>query len=51
MFAQSRTGLQPRTPSLATFGASALIGGIYFTEDWIGKNAIRYIPVIGAKYN
>ncbi len=39
-----------RAPSLAAFGAGGLVGGIYFTDDWIGKNVIRLIPFVGAKY-
>ena len=39
------------TPSLATFGASGLVAGVYFTEEWIGHNVVRYIPFVGAKYN
>ncbi len=38
-------------PSLAAYGAAGFVAGVYFTEEWIGHNVVRFIPFVGAKYN
>jgi hypothetical protein len=37
-------------PSAALFGTTGLVAGIYFTDNWLGHNVLRHIPLIGDRY-
>eukprot|EP00040_Diaphanoeca_grandis_P004452 m.28803 g.28803 ORF g.28803 m.28803 type:complete len:91 (-) comp15987_c0_seq1:260-532(-) len=39
--------LVTEVPTLARFGVAAGVAGVYFTDNWIGHNLLRYIPVLG----
>ena len=39
-----------RAPTFAGFGITGGMLAVYFTDDWIGKEVLMYVPVIGDKY-
>eukprot|EP00051_Salpingoeca_urceolata_P027443 m.481498 g.481498 ORF g.481498 m.481498 type:complete len:82 (-) comp22189_c0_seq1:133-378(-) len=37
-------------PSLALYGAAAGIAGVYFSDVWLGRYALQYVPWVGDKW-
>ena len=37
----------PRYPTAIGYGAAAGLAGVYFTDAWIGRNVLRFVPWIG----
>ena len=37
-------------PSLAVYGATAGLGALYFTSEWVGQEILKYVPGYNKKY-
>ena len=46
----ARVGVKCRAVTGAGFGAAGFLGAVYFTDQWLGKHAMQFIPWIGSKY-
>eukprot|EP00048_Salpingoeca_helianthica_P014536 m.222167 g.222167 ORF g.222167 m.222167 type:complete len:61 (+) comp15973_c0_seq1:3508-3690(+) len=38
------------TPTLVGYGVAGGLAGLYFTDKWIGKAVLKYVPFIGSQW-